>query len=91
MTDYPRMKYASEQRDWVRVADEKLPTLIQEATNMQLHAAHMYADYQLMTLEQKLKWPWAQQMVSETYKDAHMRLLRVLYYQGMRNANLPRE
>lgn len=76
------MKYGHDQREWVRTANEKLPQLIEQAKKLQLDAAEAWRACQAMP---SLGHTW----VSEMYADARFALLRVIYYQGMRNANLP--
>jgi hypothetical protein len=89
--DYPRMKHPSEQRDWVRAVDERLPRVIEEACKAQDYAKAAH-DYIVWCQSKGLV---AKNEMFESRREASaeaIRLLyRVLYYQGMRNANLPRE
>jgi hypothetical protein len=88
--EYPRMKYSNEQRDWVRAAEEKLPGLLEEASKAQKRAAETFEAMQHIEYSIKLRIYWLD-LTREAYQEAHMLLNRVLYYEGMRQANLPRE
>ncbi len=88
---YERMKYGHDQREWVKTADELLPELIAKASKAQEHAAAAYA-YTEWALERNIKlYSYWFEFRRAASNEAIMLLNRVLYYQGMRNANLPRE
>lgn len=82
------MKYGHDQREWVRVADEKLPALREEASKAQKDAAEWFDG--LSTIPESMRQFWTAS-TSEAYAKAQMLLTRVLYYEGMRRANLPKE
>lgn len=88
---YERMKYAHDQREWVKYADEKLPALREHTSMLQQQAAKAFADWQIINSMWKNPYSFSQRLVSECYASAHYSLLRVIYYEGMRRANLPRE
>ena len=83
------MKYGHDQREWVRAADEKLPGLIANACKAQQDAAtaHAYIEHVRGTSIKLDQWLEIRRQASA---EAIAALNRVLYYQGMRNANLPR-
>lgn len=88
---YERMEYAHERRDWVRYADEKLPALRLQASRAQQEAATLFAYWDSVAFEHRPGFGQLGQMVSDAYAYAHMLLLRVIHYEGMRRANLETE
>jgi hypothetical protein len=88
---YERMKYRHDQRAWVMVADEKLPDLIAKTRVAQLRAAEAFRDWNDLTTDSKQRYGFVQGLISEAYAEAHVLLGQVLFYEGMRRANLPRE
>lgn len=89
--NYPRMKYASEQRDWVRTADKQLPEMIRQAVKAQDDAKVAYEYLEWCLNRGSTLTNIAFKARQEASENAIMLLNRVLYYQGMRNANLPRK
>lgn len=84
---YERMKYPHEQRDWVRYADAELQALIPATIKFQHEAAAMSKFLRDLTPAQYR--PVYFTLAQEANERAVKALLRVLYYQGMRAANLP--
>ena len=83
---YQRMKYPSDQREWVRAADEKLPELRAMAADAQYAAQTMFDYLQMLPPERRSSVLFLQ--VQEIYAEAMMLLNRVLYYENMRRLNL---
>lgn len=77
--EYERMKYAHDQRAWVKAADEKIPKLLDIASGLQQRAAE---NWQYQSL-----YPFMRDMVAADYAEARMYLFRAIYYNGMREAN----
>lgn len=89
MIKYTRMKYGHERREWVKTADEVLPHMKKEACRLQNEAAEGFEYWNTLSLEFRARQPAIQAVLSTAYREAHSALLRVLYYEGMRRANLP--
>ena len=88
---YERMKYGHDQRAWVKYVDHNLPDLLEEASEQQKHAAQIYAYIDDMRNKgYPIKNIWFD-LREHASRQAVMLLNRVLYYQGMRRANLPGE
>ncbi len=88
-TEYPRMKYAMDQRDWVRAADENVPKFEVEASELQQNAARLFAEWQKLPLDLQKRYSFCQDGNQRSYAEARMYLWRTIYYNGMRQANLP--
>lgn len=86
---YERMKYAHDQRAWVKAADEKLPVLRATAIKMQLDAAAAFKEWSDLTWESKRRYKTLQSFHAEIYAKSRYATVQVLYYEGMRRANLP--
>ena len=83
---YERMKYASDQRAWVKYVDEKLPGMELHAARLQREAQEQWNVLQSMPMHYKAMG-FTQRLVSECYKEAHSKLLQCIYYKAMREAN----
>ena len=81
---YARMKYAHDRRAWVKAADENLPVLRALAADTQHAAAKFYEACEIAGRTDI----WLT-MRREASTRAIAALNRVLYYEGMRRANLP--
>lgn len=89
--EYPRMKYASDQREWVRAADEQLFEMEQLCSEFQQQAAEDYKLWMEAGPEQQAIWSMIHSLVHLRYADARALLFRCVYYKAMRQANLPSE
>lgn len=84
---YPRMNYGHDRREWVRMADLKLPGLIEHACRLQLAAKYNFEFWDSLSFGQKATMPAFSAIMRETNHDAYRALSLVIYYQGMREAN----
>ena len=82
---YERMKYGHDQRAWVKMVDEKLPGMIEETIKSQQAAADNYE------VTQHYRSPVFFSLRQEASDKAVKGLLRIIFFQGMRRANLPQE
>lgn len=82
MTEYFRMNYAVDQRDWVRAAAENIPLFEAEAIKAQQRSARAYEYTRTMGSSR-----FMYQRASDEAAEARMYLFRAIYYRGMAYAN----
>ena len=82
MSDYPRMKYAHDQREWVRMANEQIPQVEIELTKIQLESADLF-----QAMQAGYNQSWSFNLSHDTNQRKHNLMHRLIQLHGMRNAN----
>lgn len=88
-TTISRMKSAFDQREWVKIAEEKLPTLRKEAASLQKKAASDFAQWESTSFTFKLRYPFVWVYIAEEYDAARRALQKVFYYETQVRVNQP--
>lgn len=81
-TEYPRMLYAHDQREWVRIANKEIPEYEELLLGLQKESAELFKAIQAGYNQ---AWSWS--LYRQINNDKHNLMHRLIQLHGMRNAN----